>query len=114
VPVVKETIVHSFSGGPTDGATPLAGLVADSADNLYGTTYVGGIGCNGQGCGTVYKITPSGTETVLYSFTGGADGSNPYYADLVLDPAGNSTAPRWAVATSRAVPMGELAEWCSR
>jgi uncharacterized repeat protein (TIGR03803 family) len=85
----KETIVHSFSGGPTDGATPLAGLVADSAGNLYGTTYVGGIGCNGQGCGTVYKINPSGTETVLYSFTGGADGSNPYYVDLVLDPAGN-------------------------
>ncbi len=88
-PYGKETILHSFSGAPTDGATPLAGLVADSAGNLYGTTYVGGTGCNGQGCGTVYKITPSGTETVLYSFTGGADGSNPYYVDLVIDPAGN-------------------------
>lgn len=84
----KETIVHSFSGGP-DGAYPLAGLVADSAGNLYGTTYVGGIGCNGQGCGTVYKITPSSTETVLYSFTGGADGSGPFYVDLVIDTAGN-------------------------
>ena len=85
----KETIVHSFSGGPTDGSYPLAGLVADSAGNLYGTTYVGGIGCNGQGCGTVYKITPSGTESVLYSFTGVADGSNPKYVDLVIDSAGN-------------------------
>jgi uncharacterized repeat protein (TIGR03803 family) len=84
----KETIVHSFSGGP-DGATPLAGLVVDSAGNLYGTTYVGGTGCNGQGCGTVYKITPGGKEAVLYSFTGGTDGSNPQYVDLVVDAAGN-------------------------
>ncbi len=85
----KETIVHSFSGGPTDGAYPLAGLVEDAAGNLYGTTYVGGTGCSGQGCGTVYKITPSGVETVLYSFTGGADGSNPYSVNLVIDNAGN-------------------------
>ncbi len=85
----KETILHSFSGGPTDGSYPLAGLIADSAGNLYGTTELGGIGCNGQGCGTVYKITPTGTESILYSFTGGADGSNPEYVDLVIDPAGN-------------------------
>ncbi len=85
----KETIVHSFTGGSTDGSYPLAGLAADSAGNLYGTTYIGGIGCYAQGCGTVYKIIPSGKESVLYSFTGGVDGSNPYGVVLVVDPAGN-------------------------
>ena len=88
-PTGKETILHSFSGVPGDGATPLAGLTMDAAGNLYGTTYSGGTGCTGIGCGTVYKITPSGTETVLYSFTGGADGYAPYDVDLVIDPAGN-------------------------
>ncbi len=91
-PEGKETILHSFSGSPTDGATPLAGLTADSAGNLYGTTYVGGAGCADGvegGCGTVFKITPAGVETVLYSFTGGADGSLPYYVVLLIDSAGN-------------------------
>jgi uncharacterized repeat protein (TIGR03803 family) len=89
-PEGKETILHSFSGSPSDGATPLAGLTADSAGNLYGTTYVGGTGtCPTFGCGTVYKITPAGVETVLYSFTGGADGSIPYNVVLLIDSAGN-------------------------
>jgi uncharacterized repeat protein (TIGR03803 family) len=91
-PEGKETILHSFKGSPTDGATPLAGLTADSAGNLYGTTYVGGSGCGDGvvgGCGTVFKITPAGVETVLYSFTGGADGSTPDYVNLLIDSAGN-------------------------
>jgi len=90
-PEGKETILHSFTGSPTDGATPLAGLTADSAGNLYGTTYVGGAGCTDGvvgGCGTVFKITPAGVETVLYSFTGGADGSIPDYVVLLIDSAG--------------------------
>lgn len=54
-------ILHSFSG--TDGAGPAAGLVADSAGNLYGTTEAGGDltcdpGTGAQGCGVVFKITP--------------------------------------------------------
>jgi uncharacterized repeat protein (TIGR03803 family) len=91
-PEGKETILHSFNGSPSDGATPLAGLTADSAGNLYGTTYVGGSGCTdgaGGGCGTVFKITPAGVETVLYSFSGGADGSTPDYVNLLIDSAGN-------------------------
>lgn len=78
------TVLHSFSGG-TDGANPLGPLVRDGAGNLYGTTEFGGFSI---GYGTVFKIDASGHETVLYSFTGGADGANPV-AGLALDPAGN-------------------------
>lgn len=71
---------------------PFAGLVADSAGNLYGTTTDGGIGpCQG-GCGTVFKLTPnsngSWSQRQLYSFAGGADGSFPE-TSLVFDQAGN-------------------------
>jgi len=87
-PTGEETILHVFAGAP-DGANPYAGLTADSAGNLYGTTSGGGSGCANQGCGTVFKITPAGVETVLYSFTGGADGSIPEEVSLVIDSAGN-------------------------
>ncbi len=84
----SETVLYSFAGG-SDGAGPLAGLIADSAGNLYGTTAKGGgAGCGGHGCGTVFKLTPDGTETVLYSFAGGNDGISPV-AGLITDSAGN-------------------------
>jgi len=71
-----ETVLHSFKGG-SDGTYPAAGLI-DVAGTLYGTT--GGAGsvssCAG-GCGTVFKITTEGAETVLYSFAGGSDGNYP-------------------------------------
>jgi uncharacterized repeat protein (TIGR03803 family) len=88
-PTGKETVLHSFAGG-ADGGNPLAGLVRDTAGNLYGTTSYGGdlSGCGGFGCGVVFKLDPTGTETVLYSFTGGPDGGHPW-AGLVLDAAGN-------------------------
>jgi len=77
------TVLHSFSGG-FDGALPsLAGVILDSAGNLYGATTSGGT----YNAGIVYKIDKSGTETVLYSFTGGSDGGAPN--NLVRDPAGN-------------------------
>jgi uncharacterized repeat protein (TIGR03803 family) len=66
-------------------------LIRDAAGNLYGTTGKGGglRACPLQGgCGTVFKLSPTGTETVLYSFTGGADGSNPS-GGLIQDAAGN-------------------------
>jgi uncharacterized repeat protein (TIGR03803 family) len=80
----KETVLHSFRGSPNDGEAPQAGLVRDTADNLYGTTASGGA----YGFGTIFKINPRGGETVLYSFTGGADGAYPY-SGLILDAAGN-------------------------
>jgi uncharacterized repeat protein (TIGR03803 family) len=79
----KQTVLHSFADG-SDGSGPKAGLVRDSVGNLYGTTYSGGA----AGYGTVFKLAPSGKETVLYSFTGGADGINPE-AGLVRDTFGN-------------------------
>ena len=76
-------VLHSFTGG-SDGAYPEAGLIADMAGNLYGTTWGGGTG----GRGTVFQLTPSGTLTVLHSFTGGSDGAWPA-AGLFADAAGN-------------------------
>jgi len=81
-----ETVLHSFTGG-ADGSGP-GGVIRDSAGNLYGTTGGGGIAnCLFGGCGVVYKLDTTGTETVLYSFTGGSDGSGP--GDVILDSAGN-------------------------
>ena len=73
-----------------DGWTPVSGpLVLDRAGNIYGTTTEGGNpGCNRVGCGLVYKLDPSGNETVLYSFTGAADGAYPA-AGLLMDESGN-------------------------
>jgi uncharacterized repeat protein (TIGR03803 family) len=78
-----ETVMYSFKGSP-DGASPQAGVVRDAAGNLYGTTGYGGA----FGYGIVYKISPTGTETILYTFTGGADGAWPF-GGLVLDAQGN-------------------------
>ncbi|MBV9718689.1 MAG: hypothetical protein JOZ77_05190 [Candidatus Eremiobacteraeota bacterium] len=70
-----ESVIHSFAGG-ADGAIPLAGLTKVGAA-FYGTTAGGGSGCNGPSCGTVFKITPSGIETIVYDFKAGADGESP-------------------------------------
>jgi uncharacterized repeat protein (TIGR03803 family) len=90
----KETVLHSFSG--PNGASPAAGLVSDASGNLYGTTAQGGPPCpyvSSTGCGVVFKLKrkPDGTwtESVLYSFKGGAsDGYDPL-AGLTFDKAGN-------------------------
>jgi uncharacterized repeat protein (TIGR03803 family) len=73
-------VLYNFTGKP-DGANPRYGsLVRDEAGDLYGTTWEGG---SSDYYGTVFKVTKSGTENVLYSFTGGADGGYPV-AGLVL------------------------------
>ncbi len=79
-------VIHSFTGG-NDGAIPLAGLIIDSAGNLYGTASGGGKtndGCDAYGCGVAFRLKPSGTGWILrplYVFQGGLqsgpDGSNP-------------------------------------
>ncbi len=65
----NDTVVYAFNG--PDGGNPEAGLV-NIAGTLYGTTFFGG-----TGFGTVFKVSPAGVESVLYSFAGGTDGANP-------------------------------------
>ena len=86
--VWAETTLYSFNPA-TDGGSPAAGLIVDSNGNFYGTTGSYGPG----GFGTVFELAPSQgqsswTETTLWSFSGGADGGNPY-ASLLIDTAGN-------------------------
>jgi uncharacterized repeat protein (TIGR03803 family) len=85
----KQTVLHTFSGG-ADGRWPAYPLVRDSGGNLYGVTGFGGdLSCSPpHGCGMVYKLTPSGKKSILYSFKGGSDGSSPD-GGLILDAAGN-------------------------
>jgi uncharacterized repeat protein (TIGR03803 family) len=73
------TTLYEFLGG-ADGAYPTAQPVQGLDGNFYGTTYSGGSGmnCDSPGCGTVYRITPSGTHTVLHNFDYWADGQSPY------------------------------------
>ncbi len=74
-------VLYSFTG-QADGRSPRSGVASDAHGNLYGTTYYGGT----SGIGVVYKLDPSGQETVLHSFAG-HDGAAPY-AGVLLDPAG--------------------------
>jgi uncharacterized repeat protein (TIGR03803 family) len=82
-----ESVLYVFCSlaNCADGEEPLAGpLVRDFSGNLYGTTYFGGIDDDG----VVFKLDTAGKETVLHSFTGGADGADPW-AGLTMDSAGN-------------------------
>jgi len=86
------TILHSFCSLPNcaDGSEPEGSpLVLGTDGNLYGVTYFGGASCTlygSAGCGTVFEMTPSGTLTVLHTFSG-PDGSAP--TGLIQDSGGN-------------------------
>jgi len=81
-----ETVLHSFAGtgGGGDGYSPRSGLRPMGSGIFYGTTPGGGQ----FGYGTVYSINQAGAYSVIYSFTGDNDGSNPY-GGLIKDGAGN-------------------------
>ena len=87
-----ERVLHEFTGGK-DGGVPFAGLVFDSAGNLYGATLNGGnlSDCDTAGCGVVYKLTPTTAgawkQTVLHTFENNP-GSNPSNS-LIIDAAGH-------------------------
>ena len=93
-----EVVLHSFAG--TDGADPEARLIQGSDGNFYGTTEVGGANPNGfqsasntlNGPGTVFKLTPSGRLTTLYSFCSVADPINGHCTD--------GTGPRGLIQSS--------------
>jgi len=70
-----ESVLYSFQGG-SDGASPISNLVADAAGNLYGTTSEGGAAS--CGCGTLFKLTPGGIESVVHAFQGPPDGAFVY------------------------------------
>jgi uncharacterized repeat protein (TIGR03803 family) len=84
---LNETFPHRFTGPPSDGASPTFNLIVDAKGNLYGTTPSGGE----FGAGTIFELSPVAggwSEKLLYSFTGGADGSIPQ-GTLFRDSAGN-------------------------
>jgi uncharacterized repeat protein (TIGR03803 family) len=102
-----ENVLYNFnnSSGSTDGSGPQAGLIFDSLGNLYGTTAGGGaFGVGGfTGPGTVFELSPDAdgwVETILYSFAGGNDGSDPK-SRLTLDPSGNLYGTTWAGGGSK-------------
>jgi len=78
------TVLYTFTN-TAQGEQPDAGVIADAAGNLYGTTQYGG---TAGGFGTIFRLDANGHENVLYSFSGTPDGEDPY-AGLVADPSGN-------------------------
>jgi uncharacterized repeat protein (TIGR03803 family) len=94
----SEKVLYKFCSATNcaDGKFPDAGLIFDSAGNLFGTTYSGGTSCQGLGCGTVFELTPADDgkwiEKVLHRFTLDSpsyDGASPGYGSLTFDKAGN-------------------------
>jgi uncharacterized repeat protein (TIGR03803 family) len=91
-----ETVFRAFDN--VRGYYPNQGLIRDAAGNFYGTTTSGGItgatlgnpgACGYNGCGVVFKLNKKGKETVLHTFTAGADGAEPFLGSLILDSSGN-------------------------
>jgi uncharacterized repeat protein (TIGR03803 family) len=85
-------VLYSFCAQSTcaDGANPYAGLIIDAAGNLYGTTLGGGSLNNG----TVFELSPTGSETVLHAFQNTPDLATPY-GGLILDSFGNVYGTTW-------------------
>jgi uncharacterized repeat protein (TIGR03803 family) len=80
-----ETILYSFGASATDAYWPTSGLLMDKAGNLYGTTTYGGT----YGNGTVFELSASGTETILYSFGASATDAILPWTNLIRDSKGN-------------------------
>jgi uncharacterized repeat protein (TIGR03803 family) len=102
--------LHSFST-TSEGSQPQGNLVLGSDGALYGTTNLGG----GAGLGTVYKISRSGTKTVLHSFAGGSDGagtlgglvlaSDGYFYGTTANGGVNNNGTIYRMASSGAITI---------
>jgi len=83
-----EEVLHAFQGGQgTEAAVPAGGVISDGAGNLFGATLLGGLGPF-PGFGTLYRVDPTGKFSVLYKFQGKSDGAEPS-GPLVRDAKGN-------------------------
>jgi len=92
-----ESVIYSFRGG-NDGNLPQAGVVMDKQGSLYGTTFYGGPGSCDGGCGTVFKLAPSGSgydETILYAFQDYDDGYLPSAAVTLDENTGAIYGTTW-------------------
>jgi len=111
----KFKLLHTFNGKKGDGSQPLGPLTIDSSGNVYGTTYAGGVSqvCSDNGgyagCGTVFKLTPSGTgytETVLWRFSI-TDGESPM-SGVILDKQGNLYGTTYQGGSGAGQPSGAV------
>jgi uncharacterized repeat protein (TIGR03803 family) len=89
------TDLYDFAGG-SDGNLPASNLLRDGSGNIYGATVLGGgstdpLCPNGQGCGTLFELVPSGQYKIVYSFLNNSDGSGPQ--GIIRDKAGNLFGP---------------------
>ncbi len=75
----SQKLIHSFTGTSADGAYPTGGLTLGTDGNFYGTTQQGGT----QSQGTVFKITPTGTITILHNFNAFVDGAFPWFPPIL-------------------------------
>jgi uncharacterized repeat protein (TIGR03803 family) len=105
---LAETVLHAFRTGGADGLAPYGRLISDAEGNLYGTTELGGT----SKAGVVFELTKSQgpgawTETILYNFTGGSDGSRPW-GGLIFDRAGNLYGTTYRGGASNAGTVYEL------
>jgi uncharacterized repeat protein (TIGR03803 family) len=97
-----ESVLYSFGVKPEDGFKPSAGLTIDFRGNLYGTTIAGGK----YGYGTVFRLRPSGTETVLHNFqNNGTDGYSPLAA-MIFDSKGNLYGVTYNGGLTQGCPSG--------
>lgn len=82
-PTGEYTVLHAFSGPPSDGKQPVQNLTVDPAGNIYGVCTYGGAGF----VGNLFKIDANGTYSILYNF--GPDGSNSPNSPVTIDSLGN-------------------------